>query len=127
MSPQSANSEEAKRPLLSARDDNDASAPDPCTEANADCPSIGPTPATEFLRQALGSNYGDVRLPSLLLVSAALLAVIVQVFRRRSRRAADRMTSQEEDLEPLELPELPGSRTPSADSPSASSHDEEST
>ena len=54
----------------------------PCPESPGDCEQITPAPAEEFLRQALGSNDGDVRLPSLLLSLAALLAIVARLLLR---------------------------------------------
>jgi len=61
-------------------------APD-CEPGAAGCSSVGPSPAQDFLRQALGSNTGDMRVPALLLALALLAAVVGWIVRRRRRQA----------------------------------------
>ncbi|HVS63606.1 MAG TPA: LPXTG cell wall anchor domain-containing protein [Thermoanaerobaculia bacterium] len=61
-------------------------APD-CEPDAPGCTSVGPTPAQDFLRQALGSNTGDMRAPALLLTLALLVAIVGWIVRRRRRQA----------------------------------------
>ena len=60
--------------------------PEPdCAPGAPGCESVGPAPAEDFLRQALGSNTGDVRVPALLLTLALVVAVVAWILRRRRR------------------------------------------
>jgi hypothetical protein len=63
----------------------------PCEDLQGDCAEhpVVSAPAHHPLRQALGSNHGDIRLPSLLLSLAALLAVLAKLVRRRARVEED--------------------------------------
>jgi hypothetical protein len=72
----------------------------PCAEGGGNCPGLSPTPAERFLQQSLGSNNGDVRLPSVLLALAVLLAVLFRTLRRsatRRRRDASDGAGAEDD------------------------------
>ena len=61
----------------------------PCGPVHEGCDSVGSAPAQAFLRQALGSNYGDVTLPSLLLSGALLVTVVAVLWKKRFGRDRD--------------------------------------
>ncbi|HVS13486.1 MAG TPA: hypothetical protein VMV46_06165 [Thermoanaerobaculia bacterium] len=67
-----------------ATEPRDLAAEAPCDPALEFCSSVAPSPGQEFLRQALGSNQEDMRLPSILLSLALAAAVVAWLLRRRS-------------------------------------------
>lgn len=62
------------------------------------CDTIGPTPTQVFLRQALGSNMNDSRLPATLLTVALVLAVGWRSWTRLRARRNAAAGSEDADL-----------------------------